>query len=82
MLKYLGAHFKELQNRDGDGHPFVPDCSDLPDFLENLSQTSQDNIVKSLLYEQVKFVVFKKCDKTKVLILMVSLTNFTRSLGR
>ena len=46
----------------------MPDYTDLPDFLSNLSklsQSSQDNLVKNLNFEQVKFVVFKKCDRNK-----------------
>ena len=36
ILKYFGALFNGHHNRDGDdtGHPFVPDYSDLPDFLD------------------------------------------------
>ena len=70
VLKYFGALFNGHHDRNGDdtGLPFVPDFTDLPDFLADvgkLSQASQNNLVKSLTYEQVKFVIFKKCEKNK-----------------
>ena len=70
VLKYFGALLNGHHDRNGadTGHPFQPDYSDLPDFLVNLaklSQTSQDNLVKNLTVEQVKFVVLKKCEKNK-----------------
>ena len=70
VQKYFGALFNGHHDRDGvdTGHPFIPDYADLPNFLENLSklsQTSKQNLVKSLSYEQVKFVVFKKCARNK-----------------
>ena len=50
------------------GQSFVPDYTDLPDFLQDLgtlSQLSQDKLVQNLSYEKVKFIVFKKCAKNK-----------------
>ena len=69
VIKYFGALLNGHHDRSGvdTGHPFVPDYTDLPDFLSNLSklsQSSQDNLVKNLNFEQVKFVVFKKCDRS------------------
>ena len=86
VLKYFGALLNGHHdpNDEDIGHPFVPDNTDLPDFLNNLvklSQNSQDNLIKNLTLEQVKFVVFKKCDRTKFLGLMDYLINFTRSPG-
>ena len=70
VLKFFGALFNGHHDRNGEdtGHPFIPDYADLPNFLENLSklsQSSKNNLVKSLTYEQVKFVIFKKCDRNK-----------------
>ena len=70
VLKYFGALFNGHHDRNGEdtGLPFVPDFTDLPDFLDNigkLSQASQANLVKALTYEQVKCVIFKKCEKNK-----------------
>ena len=70
VLKYFGALLNGHHDRSGadTGQPFVPDYTDLPDFLSNLSrlsQSSQDNLVKNLNYDQVKFVIFKKCARNK-----------------
>ena len=86
VLKYFGALLNGHHDRNGadTGHPFQPDYSDLPDFLVNLaklSQTSQDNLVKHLTVEQVKFVVLKNVRRIKVLGWMALLTNFTKLHG-
>ena len=70
VLKYFGALFNGHHDRNGDdtGLPFVPDFTDLPDFLADvgkLSQASQNNLVKSLTYEQVNLVILKKGEKNK-----------------
>ena len=70
VLKYFGALLNGHHNRSGEdtGHPFIPDYTELPDFLEHvgkLSQSSQNNLIKNLTYEQVKFIIFKKCARNK-----------------
>ena len=70
VLQYFGALLNGHHDRNGvyTGQPFIPDYSDLPDFLADLgqlSQASQENLQKNLTYEQVKFVVLKKCDRNK-----------------
>ena len=70
VLKYFGALFNGHHDRHGDdtGQPFSPDFADLPNFLENLSklsQTSKNNLTKSLTYEQVKHVILRKCARNK-----------------
>ena len=70
VLKYFGALFNGHHDSSGEdtGQPFIPDYADLPNFLQNvgkLSQSSQDNLVKPLTYDQVSFIVHKKCEKNK-----------------
>ena len=70
VLKYFGALFNGQHDRHGvdTGVSFIPDFTYLPNFLQNLSklsQSSKTNVVKSLTYDQVKFVIFKKCSKNK-----------------
>ena len=70
VLKYFEALFNGHHDRDGldTGHPFEPDYSDLPDFLQDLgklSQTSRAKLIKNLTLEQVRFVVFKNCANDK-----------------
>jgi exonuclease III len=70
VLKYLGALLNGHHDRNGEdtGQPFVPDYTELPDFLSNLtklSQESQDSLIKNLTSDQVKFVIFKKCERNK-----------------
>ena len=86
VLKFLGALFNGHHDRNGEdtGQPFVPDYTDLPDFLSNLtklSQASQDSLITNLTTEQVKFVVFKKYEMSKSSGLDGLPTSSTRSPG-
>ena len=70
VLKYFGALFNGHHDRHGvdSGEPFVPDYSGLPDFLANLgqlSEQSQQSLVRDFSYEDIKNIVFKECDKNK-----------------
>ena len=70
VLKYFGALFNGHHDRQGKdtGQPFIPDYSGLPVFLEDLaglSQESQDNLTKPLVYKNIKNIIFKECDHNK-----------------
>ena len=70
VLSYFGALFNGHHDRQGEdsGQPFVPDYSGLPDFLSglgSLSQVSQDNLTKNLVYDEIKIIVMKDCDHNK-----------------
>ena len=70
VLNYFGALFNGHHNRDyvDTGQPFVPDNSELPDFLSGLgklSPGSKAELVKDLSYEEVEFIVKKECSSNK-----------------
>ena len=70
VTKYFGALFNGHHDRNGvdSGQSFVPDFSGLPDFLSGLgqlSQVSQEKLVKEFTYEDIKIIVFKDCEKNK-----------------
>ena len=70
VLSYFSALFNGHHDWNGDdsGHPFQPDNTHLPDFLEDLgflSDDNKENLILKLSTEEIKNVVFKKCDKNK-----------------
>jgi hypothetical protein len=87
VLKYLGALLNGHHDRNGEdtGQPFVPDYTELPDFLSNLtklSQESQDSLIKILLLIKSSLWFSRNVRGTKALALMDFLTNSTRSPGK
>ena len=70
ILGYYNALFNGHHNRDyvDTGHPFIPDNSQLPDFLTGLgklSPSSKVNLAKDLTFEEVEFIVLHDCERNK-----------------
>ena len=70
VLKYFGALFNGHHDKRGNdtGRPFVPNYTELGDFLEGLGSLSQENqeaLIKPLNYEDIKHIVLHECSNDK-----------------
>ena len=70
VLNYFKALFNGHHNRDlvDTGRTFVPDNTQLPDFLDGLgklSSESQSKLAEDLTYEEVEHIVKHECEYNK-----------------
>ena len=70
VTQYFGALFNGHHNKnlEDTGQPFIPDNSELDDFLIGLGKLSPDSqakLVKDLPYSEVEDIVMNECDSNK-----------------